>query len=420
MLLQQRQKRCARAHRRDEVSEISQREIRIGQTAYLVEQNWRERFQQLGASRARRRVRTAARKNFQVDGAFLGLRKAERREAALGDRAIRDRSPRRASDIGDFGQALLLAAREGFAKLIGCQIAMPTQRRAQPRQRPVALAHPEPEQQLAHAGIVARERMSLQAGNDLKLVFDVAQKQVCLFQFAGAFGGQVAKIREAVQRLDSFLAANAWITAAINQGERLHDEFELANSAISEFDVALDQVRRTKFRLDLMLHRAQLAERVEVEIAAIDETVELIEQSTSELNRTGDRPRAKQRRTLPGLSVVLVEVQRAVERNRERGIAPARAQPHVDPKASGGEKLGDDLADPSRRDTARARRRRIENVDQIDVRAEVEFARPELAHRENAKFSRLGGALSDERTAQHRKPPGCIRRRGATSAASCV
>ena len=45
MLLEQREERSARADRRDEVGQISQRQIRIGQTADLVEQNRRERFQ---------------------------------------------------------------------------------------------------------------------------------------------------------------------------------------------------------------------------------------------------------------------------------------------------------------------------------------------------------------------------------------
>src|SRR5579863_4409392 len=134
--------------------------------------------------------------------------------------------------------------------------------------------------------------MRLQARNDLQLMFDVAQKEVRRFEPARAFGRQVAKVREAVERLDSFFAADARIAAAVDQGQRLHDEFELANPAISQLDVALDQIRRTKFRLDLMLHRAQLPQGVEVEIAAIDEAVELVEQSPPERKRTGDRPRA--------------------------------------------------------------------------------------------------------------------------------
>ncbi len=58
---------------------------------------------------------------------------------------------------------------------------------------------------------------------------------------------------------------------------------------------------------DLLLHRAQLAQGVEVEIAAIDEAGEFVEQPAAELERTGDRPRAQQRRSLPGLPEALVE-----------------------------------------------------------------------------------------------------------------
>src|SRR5579862_8739259 len=110
--------------------------------------------------------------------------------------------------------------------------------------------------------------MSLQAGNDLELVFDIAQEEVGLGQVACASGWQVTEFGESLQRFDSFLGADAAITASIDQAKRLHNEFELADSAVSEFDVALDQIGRAKFHLDLMLHGAQLAQRVEIEIAA--------------------------------------------------------------------------------------------------------------------------------------------------------
>ena len=159
---------------------------------------------------------------------------------------------------------------------------MLTQRRAQPRQRLVAVAHPQPYGQLAHARFVARERVSLQAGNDLEFMFDVAQEEIGLGKIACARGRQVAKVGEPIERLDGFLGADARVASAINQRQRLNDEFEFANSAVAEFDVAFDQIRRAKFRLDLMLHRAQLTQRVEIEIAAIDEAAESVEQAAAQ------------------------------------------------------------------------------------------------------------------------------------------
>src|ERR1019366_1375341 len=179
--------------------------------------------------------------------------------------------------------------------------------------------------------------MSLQAGNDLELMFDVAQEEISLGEVPCAYGGQVAKVGKPFERLDGFLGAQPRILSAINQGERLNDKLEFANSAVPKFDVAFDQIGRAKFRLDLMFHRAQLAQRVEIEIAAIDEA--------AELKRSGDRSRAQKSRTLPRLSVRLIKGQRALDRNRQRRIAPARPQAHVDPKAFAGEKFGDDFAD---------------------------------------------------------------------------
>src|ERR1019366_6883848 len=187
--------------------------------------------------------------------------------------------------------------------------------------------------------------MSLQAGNDLELMFDVAQEEISLGEVPGACGGQVPKVGKPFERLDGFLGAQPRILSAINQGERLKDKLEFANSAVPKFDVAFDQIGRAKFRLDLMFHRAQLAQRVEIEIAAIDEAAEFIEQLAAELKRSGDRSRAQKSRTLPRLSVRLIKGQRALDRNRQRRIAPARPQAHVDPKAFAGEKFGDDFAD---------------------------------------------------------------------------
>ena len=122
--------------------------------------------------------------------------------------------------------------------------------------------------------------------------------------------------------------------------------------AASELDVALDQIRRAQLALDLLLHRAQLAQGLEIEIAAIDELAELAEQLASQLQCTGNRPRPQQRRALPGLAEALVKAQRSFQRTDQRRAAAARTQTQIDPKCAA-QQLGDHFADPRRRQLGR-------------------------------------------------------------------
>src|SRR5579872_3059020 len=167
-----------------------------------------------------------------------------------------------------------------------------------------------------------------------------------------------------LEGLDSFLGADTRIAAAVNERERLRDKLQLADTAVAEFEIALDHRGRAKFRFHLMLHCAQLTQGVEIEIAAINEAAEFVEELASELNRSGHRAGPQQRRAFPSLSEILIEAQRAIEGDRQRRVAATRTQPHIDSKASGGKQLGDDFANPRSRDTSMCRDRGIENVNQ--------------------------------------------------------
>src|ERR1700722_2353763 len=145
-----------------------------------------------------------------------------------------------------------------------------------------------------------------------------------------------------------------------------------------------------------MFHRAQLSQRVKIEIAAVDETTQLIEELAAEPERPGDRPGAQQRSAFPRLPVVLIEAQRTIEGHHQRRIAPTRPQAQIDAKASGGEQLGDDLADARGGDTALTGRRRLKNINQVEVGTQVEFAGAELAHRKYAEIAGLAREVANE------------------------
>src|SRR6202020_3448077 len=123
----------------------------------------------------------------------------------------------------------------------------------------------------------------------------VAQEQVRVGEFARALRRQVAEIVQLPERGDGLFDSKPRIASAVNQRERLHDKFELADSAAAELDVALNHRGRFQFRLDLMLHRAQLAQRVEIKVAAKHEVIQLGAQLKSDLEVARDRPRTQER-----------------------------------------------------------------------------------------------------------------------------
>src|SRR5581483_11499087 len=176
---------------------------------------------------------------------------------------------------------------------------------------------------------------------------------------------EIAQRTQALERVERAHGTQARVAAAPYQDQRLDDELELADPAVAELDVARDEVGRAQLALDLILHRAQLAQRVEVKEATIHAMAELAEQPLAHLQRAGQRTRAQQRRALPGLAEVLIEAERAQKGCDQRRVAPARTQPQVDAKAFARQQLGQHLAQP--RGRLGLPLGAIEDVDEVDV-----------------------------------------------------
>jgi hypothetical protein len=122
-------------------------------------------------------------------------------------------------------------------------------------------------------------------------VLDVAQEQVGLGHLGGAPGGQIAERIEIPERRERRSFAQAPIASAIDQRQRLHDEFELANAAVAELDITMNRVGGAQLLLDLAFHRAQLPQRVEVEIVPVDEMFQLRQQPAAQIEVAPRRTR---------------------------------------------------------------------------------------------------------------------------------
>src|SRR5207244_42637 len=85
-------------------------------------------------------------------------------------------------------------------------------------------------------------------------------------------------------------------------------------------------------RVDPALHRLQILDRREVEITAVDERLELGEEALPERLLAADGPGLQPCGALPRMAERLVVGDRRRQRDRERPLAAARAEPQVDPE----------------------------------------------------------------------------------------
>ena len=205
--------------------------------------------------------------------------------------------------------------------------------------RPEMVAEPARQQPLLLG--VLRNDLRLALVNDLQLVLDVAQEEVRLREARRFAAVEEPQVRQGAQRGERRATAQPLIPAPVDELQRLGDELDLANSAGSELDVAVEPFPRSA-AVDLALHRLDLLDGVEVEKAPVDERRDLLEKRPAEVAVAGDRTRLQHRRSLPCLAQGLVVGDRAAERVDDRAVLTFGPQPQVDPEH---EALPGDLAE---------------------------------------------------------------------------
>src|SRR5690606_13757923 len=180
------------------------------------------------------------------------------------------------------------------------------------------------------------------------------------------------------------------ITAAADQLKSLSDEFDFPNAAAAQLDVVL-HAEPGDFASNHPLELTQRLQRAEVEIAAVDEGPQHLQQLRASLPVAGDHPRLDHGVALPLPTLALVVGFQRVEAHRQRAAAAEGAQPYVDAEneairrrlvqhgdqlpSQGGEKL---LVAPATRAVGAAGIGKGE--DQVDVRGEIQLAAAQLSH----------------------------------------
>jgi hypothetical protein len=233
----------------------------------------------------------------------------------------------------------------------------------------------------------------LLVGEHLHAVLGAAQEQVSLAQRARAFERNETALLASGERFEQATCAQRRFAAAADQLHELHDELDLADAAGAELEVAGEILARD-FRVDERLHLAQAGERAVVEIAAVDERPQRVEQARAGDAVAADDARLDPRVALPIAAFALVVLLHRGERQREPARVAERAQAQIDAVdvAVGiaiGEQ-GDEGLAHAREVGIRIERPRavaaavfVVGEDEVDVRREIEFAAAELTEAEH-------------------------------------
>ena len=263
---------------------------------------------------------------------------------------------------------------------------------------------PEPAGQPAHPLLVSRERLRLPLVNDLDLVLDVPEKAIRFAERLRNLLGQQIDLSEARQRRECGPHPQTLVATGVHELKRLRYKLHLANSARPQLDIELEASSRV-LAVHPLLHLLDLFERLEVEVPTKDKRHQFVEKGFAEREIPGRRPCLQHRPPLPGLTPRFVVEQRGREGIDHRSVLPMGPKAEIDPEDEAIlglvlEHAGRALGKPRRpcvgveaapRTALGGHIGSIIEVDEIDVGAEVELGRPELAHCEHdeAGFSSL-------------------------------
>ena len=112
--------------------------------------------------------------------------------------------------------------------------------------------------------------MRLRVAQHLQAVFELAQEAVGVDQRGAVAAGRCPRLAQRMQRGQQAALAQRRFASAADQLQRLREEFDFADAAGPALDVVGEFLARD-FGGDRRLHLAQAVERAVVEIAAVHE-----------------------------------------------------------------------------------------------------------------------------------------------------
>ena len=192
------------------------------------------------------------------------------------------------------------------------------------------LVESEPPRQRPQAPRAGREAVRLLALRRLQAVLDVAQEDVRggeVFLYLGIDEVVDAELIEGGQRVSG---PQRRLLAAVDQLEHLREQLDLADAAAALLDVEVEVAVARMFPVGPRLVARELLDRGVIQVLAIDERRDHVDEPPAEFEVAGDRPRLEEREPLERLPEALVVLRRLLQGVDERAAAAHRPQAHVD------------------------------------------------------------------------------------------
>jgi hypothetical protein len=241
---------------------------------------------------------------------------------------------------------------------------------------------------------IRRQGVGLAAVLELHAVLDATEEAIGVGQHALFAIGEQPRQRQLAQRRQRAALAQLPALAGVEQLQQLRHQLDVADAARAQLDV---EARPLGAAAEQPPQRQHLVHGVRPQRAREHEGLDRLEEALPQRSITCGGPRAEQGLPLPGAAEGLVVALGRRQRVADGAAAPLGPQAQIDPEhhARVGalrERAGGELRQPGvvlvQGQAAGAAFVAGVEVDQIDVRGEVELLPPELAHAQHHEAGR--------------------------------
>ena len=160
--------------------------------------------------------------------------------------------------------------------------------------------------------------VSLLFGVDLQSMLDPSQKSVRPVKIDNFLLRDELEPCESTQRVQGARFLQECMTGAVNELERLHHEFDLANAAASKLNVTLQIVRPYYVTLDPPFDAGDFVEKVRSRTLRVNKWLMLPQKFVSQLAAAANSTRFDQGEALPGFTKASIIIFHAFERTCQR------------------------------------------------------------------------------------------------------
>ena len=192
------------------------------------------------------------------------------------------------------------------------------------------LVEPESPRQRPQAARTGGKAVRLLALRRLQAVLDIAQENIGRRQVGLYFGVDEVVVAELVEGGQRVASPQRRLVAAVDQLEHLREQLHLPDTAATLLDVDVEVAVTRMLPVGPRLVARELLDRGVIEVLAVDEGRDHVDESSPELRVARDGPRLEERESLERFPEALVVLRRLLQRVDEVAALAHRPQAHVD------------------------------------------------------------------------------------------